>query len=375
VRDALEKRKKYMHYELDDFCHNILINIKNKEFKLTNADKEIIYHDIQKVLKWLKEKSYEQRDDEEYEKITDSIKKQYGVLILKGTLEKNTVKDADSEYKDMTTIYGNEEEEDEEKEDTIKYVFDDMEETENGFKGMTEPEKAELKELKQAINDLCYSIMEIIAAGNINLSKEHIAELKDYIDDSLLWLHVHEKPSKIEYKMKIDEINEQCNKIFNYYMNDTKKEDIFKTNDIVSNMKNKRDELENLCLVLKLLINDGAFPLNKQLLTPFENKLEETIKWIYESDELKENNKLEESVYYNDCADKLIEINKLCDDISQKIHGVNIDENRDIFGDQRIIMKDYNYDDNDNDECGTSILDIVRKKQEDIINDMINEDN
>ena len=376
VRDTLEKRKKYMHYELDDFCYNILINIKNKEFKLSNVDKEIINNDIHKVLKWLKEKSYDQRDDEEYEKITESIKKQYGVLILKGTLDKNNVKDTESNYKEMTSIYGNDTDSDDDNdEDIIKNVFNNIEDTENGFKGMSEPEKAELKELKQAINDLCYSIMEIITNGNINMSKDHYSQLKDYIDDSLLWLHVHDKPSKIEYKIKIDEINEQCNKIFNFYSNDNEK-NIFETNDIILNMKNKRDELEQLCLVFKLLITDGAFPLNKNILTPFTTTLEDTLKWIYENDELIDNNKLEDTIYYNNCEQKLIEINKLCENINQKMHSINIDENRDIFGEQRIIVKDYNINSDENDDdCGTSILDIVRKKQEDIINDMINNDN
>ena len=40
-----------------------------------------------------------------------------------------------------------------------------------------------------------------------------------------------------------------------------------------------------MCHVMKLLISDGAFPVNRKLLKSFEKKLDSTIDWITESDE------------------------------------------------------------------------------------------
>jgi molecular chaperone DnaK (HSP70) len=42
VRDEIERIRKQKHYQIDDFCGNISINIKNKQFKLSIHDKEII---------------------------------------------------------------------------------------------------------------------------------------------------------------------------------------------------------------------------------------------------------------------------------------------------------------------------------------------
>lgn len=374
-KDALEKRKKYMHYELDDFCYNILMNIKNKEFKLSNKDKEIIVNDITKVVNWLKEKSYDEREDEEYEKITETIKKQYGVLILKGNLESTVVKER-CEKNEGTSLYGNDSDNSDDSDNDDKYdmIITKMEDEELGFKGLSEPEKAELKELRQAINDLCYSIIEIMSSGNMKISKEHTDELKYYIDDSLLWLHVHNKPTRAEYKMKIDEINEQCDKIFNHYKKE--ESELFEKNELISSNKNKRDELENLCLVLKLMLNDGAFPINKNILNQFEEKINQTIEWINTNDD---NNDKNEEEYMKECEDKIIEVNNLCEDIHQKMQGINFDENRDIFGETRTILKDYtetNANESDSeDECGTNVIDILRKKQESLIDELLDQEN
>ena len=369
IRDQLEKRKKWLHYEIDDYCSNVLINVKNKEFKLTDIDRESIIEDITKIMNWLKSKNYEQIEDDEYEKVIKNIQKQYGVLILKGSLEADNVKAMEvSDNKEMTTVFGNEQDD---ADDDIKQVFEAIENNEFGYSGMSEPEKAELKELRQAVTDLCYSIFEILSSGNMKISDQHLNELRDYIDDALLWLHVHEKPNKIEYKMKIDEINQTCDKIINHYGD--KDDDLFKVNEIVSANKTKRDELENLCYVLKLMIQDGAFPINKKYLISFDESISEIIKWISESDE---QYKTELDKYYELCDEKINYVNCLSNDIYQKMQGINLDNKKDIFGDERILSGYHDNEDAlvDDDEMGTDIIALVRDRQKNIIDEMINND-
>jgi len=370
-RDELEKRKKWMHYEVDDFCNNILMNIKNKEFKLSDVDRQTIEQDIKKVLSWLSEKKYDEREDEDYEKVIKSIKNQYGVLILTGNMEQSNVKSMDGENKDMTTIYGNDNDEDEQ---NIKQVFENIEEDTCGYKGLSEPEKAELKELRQAISDMCYSIFDIISSGNLKISNNHMSELKDYIDDSLLWLHVHEKPGRTEYKIKIDEINETCNKIFNHYK---ESEEVFKKNELVNAMKTVRDELENECLVLQLLIQDDAFPINKKFLVLFSQHITTVLEWIGQKDLLYKDND-DKTEYYTECETKLANLRIECEAIQQKMQGINLDKMKDILGDERIILTGYVENENngneDNEEanCGTDIITLMRKKQQDLLSEMIN---
>ena len=71
---------------------------------------------------------------------------------------------------------------------------------------LSKEELNEIKELRKSLFDLCYSIFDIICNEGFIIDKNDRNDLKDYIDDTLLWLHVHEKPTKIEYKQKIDEI-------------------------------------------------------------------------------------------------------------------------------------------------------------------------
>lgn len=384
MRDELEKRKKFLHYEIDEFCNNILVNIENqKEFKLADKDRKMIKQDILNVMKWLSEKKSEDRDDADYEKVIETIKKQYGVLILTGCMEENNVQSVESSYKDATNIYD---------EDTdacnIEQVFENIEEEQRGYKGFSESEKSELKELRQAILDLCYSIFDILSNDNTQISKEHSTELKNYVDDALLWLHVHEKPNKIEYKMKIDQINEICNKIFNSYDNN-----IFKTDTLISSIKTHRDELENLCITLMLMIEDNAFTINSDILKPFTTHIEKTMLWISENDI--ENVTTDD--YYNECKTRLDELNEYCGEIHQKMIGLNINKSFDILGTERItvlnennkeisdtiadkksiekymnIMPDSDSEDDDY-TGGTDIITLMQQKQQNILSAMINE--
>jgi heat shock protein 1/8 len=378
IRDELERRKKMLYYGIDDFCSNISINIKNKELKLSDIDREIIFDDISKVLNWLKEKKYNDREEEEYEQVLNNIKKQYGVLILKGSMDDGTVKNIDaSDNPNMTTVYGGDNDEDEQ---NIKQVFENIEEVEGGYKGLSDPEKAEMKELRKAVTDLCYSIFDMISSRNLKLSKEHTTELKDYIDDSLLWLYVHENPTKIEYKMKIDEIDNRCNTVFEEYTKDNG--ELFIHNEIVEANKNSRDELENMCLVFKLLIFDNAFPINKKLLSDFENKLNETLEFIYIEDDKSNTDELKK-IYLDSCTEKINYINSLSETIQQKMQGINLNDKKDILGGDRIILSGYTEEHNivfegnqinDNEDNGIDIITIMRERQKNIIDDMINDD-
>jgi len=359
-RDQLEKRKKVLHYEIDDFCNNTLINLSNNDLKLTEESKQLVLNDINKVLSWLKEKRYDEREEEEYDMISTNLKKQYGVLILKSTFEDQNVK-AHTTESQATTIY-----EDEESEETIKQTFEKLEE--GDFLGMTDSEKTELKELKQALSDLCYSIFDILSSDNIKLSKDHISELRDYIDDSLLWLCVHEKPSKLEYKMKIDDINKTCNQVFDHYIQENKA--VFKQDEFIDSMKNKRDELENLCYVLYELINENAFPIKKELLDKLD--LENTLRWIYENDS--QENKEE---FYEKCNSRLQVMNEYCNELHQKMQGINIDSVKDSLNEQRnVVLTGYIEDEKLNleqsENSGTDIITIIRKRQQMELNNMIN---
>lgn len=368
-RDEIEKRQKYYHYEIKEYAENIIANIKAQTCKISDGDKTIIEADMIKIFSWLKEKNYTERTDDEYEKILNTLKKQYGVLLIRGISEKDDKIEAGSisvGNVTSTTVYGN----DEEDAENMKNVFDKIEETTLGAQGLSNQEKEELKELRNAVSDICYSIFDIINSEYTKISEEHKQELKDYINDSLLWLHVHEKPTKNEYIIKIDEINETCDKILSHYKNNNKS--LFQHCDLISSVKNKRDELENLCIVLKILIDDKAITEKGNVSETILKAIEENLIWLSSHDGQNEDDNQEEKQkeFYNECRIRVDELNLLCSKIQQMLQSINLDDKRDILGEDRVIISDY-IEESKEEVQGTSIIALARKNQENILNDMI----
>jgi molecular chaperone DnaK (HSP70) len=367
LRDEFEKMKKLCHYEIEDLCSNIFINLKRSEFKLSDTDKEIIFDDVEKIKFWLVEKSYKDREDEEYENVLKKIKQRYGMLILKGNNNVNSEL-KDSTVLNNTTIYGNDDDE-----DHIDKVFEKIENEKLGICGMSDSEKIELKEIRENLFNLCYTIIDIVFSDTLNLSDEHSNDLKEYINDALLWANVHQESIKNEYKIKIDEINEQCERIFEYYQdNET---DLFIKNNITKNIKNSRDELENLCIVLKLMIDDGVFSQEKTNVRKLLKYINETLDWITEKDFTykNKNNSEEIEFYYDECNRKIEEINNECSYIDKQNNGINFDKNNDILGGNRIILTGPDSQKDEN-KLGTNIIDLMKKKQLNVIKEMIDED-
>lgn len=377
LRDLLDKRRKLIHYQIDDFCSNILFNLQKKksnlvedEVHISEEDKNNIKSEITKVLEWLKEKKYYERDDDELENKLNFLKKKYGVLILKCKVNEKFEAMNNLNENTATDVYKDEDDD----ERTVQTVFTNIEEEEIGVKGMDDPEKLEIKELRKNISDLCYSINELINSNSTKLSDEHKNELKDYVDDTLLWLYVHNKIQKPEYKMKIDEINENCNKIMSHYQSEGK--EVF-SNEI--NPKNKRDELENSCIVLKLLIEDKQLFIDDIKKKTIYDEISKILDWIYGSDiELeKETNK---ETFYNQCNDKLTNLNILCNEINKElfVRG-DIDkftEVNKIYNDKEsgnIIMAGYNDEHHEETDMKTDLLTIMREQQKQVISNMLNQ--
>jgi hypothetical protein len=337
IRDEIERRKKMMHYECDDICSNILNNLNNSHYKLSDKNKETIKDDINLVLIWLKEKKYYERSDTELENTLENLKKRYGTLIIRGVLEKDTeIKSIDNSI--GTNIYSNEHDENNELEDDNKIInIIDNEYIEK----MSDEEINEIKELRKDLFDLCYNIFDIICNDGFKIDDTHRSELKDYIDDTLLWLHIHEKPTRIEYKQKIDEVNDMCDKIINEYNKNNK--ELFSENELIKNSNNPKNELENMAISLKILIDEKQTMLKTEQINSLTNKLNDIFKIIY-SDEIKSDS------YYTDIIDNF---NIYCQDLYNDIQGINFNVN--VINQSNIIL---------NNTDGTNIETLLKLRQE-----------
>lgn len=275
LNDRLEREKKQLFYEIEDLCSNIITNVNNDEFKLKDSDKQMISDDIDKIMKWLKEKGYETRNKKEYTKVLNRIKKKYGTLMLKmtqnldGLANNNNTND-----KNCTSVYGQEElEEDNE-------IYEMLKNEDFGLTNeMTDEVKKELIQLRDILIDLCHTVLEVITSKCIKINKDHVGEIKDYIDEILLWVYVQQKISKTEFIQKIEEVNNICNDTVGIYEKEQK--EIFESNDKINN-NIKRYELEQLCYALLCSIESNMFSLEDDLIDNISNKINSILEWLLE---------------------------------------------------------------------------------------------
>ena len=122
---------------------------------------------------------------------------------MRGTLDESDNQVKAQVETNATAVY-----EDTEDNNTHEKIMKDVEMQEYGYIGLSDPQTAELKELRTTLKELCYHLFDIIQNPSLNINEDHKKDLRDFIDDSLLWICSHEKPTIIDYKQKIDEINE-----------------------------------------------------------------------------------------------------------------------------------------------------------------------
>lgn len=353
LKDRVEKIKKQLYYEIDDLCSNIKINIRNDMYKLSTDDKNSINDDIQKIEKWLKDKIFVDRDENEFKTIIDKIKKRYGTLILKANLDNDDkIKGMSSTNEsESTTIYGDDSNDND---DNHKNVFDKIEDEEFGFNKITDTEKNEIKELRECLTDLCDNLFLMLTSNNMNMNDDDIFELRDYIDDTLLWMHVHMKSTKNDYKIKLDSINNKCDEIMKKYNSD---KEIFKYNDIINCINSPRDELEQLCYLMKSTISCNILTLKQEQINEIEIKIDDCLNWLLDVT----NESCDESIY----IDKINEINEFCNKMyynhEHKIDGINLN-NTSVFDNHDENINNYYIDNNDDEIGGVSIADILKRK-------------
>jgi heat shock protein 1/8 len=299
--DEVNRVKKFSHYELEDLCANILENTQNKDYRLTTRDIETISADVNGVVRWLRETNYSARDLEEYEQALHRIKNKYGVLILCGKMEKTTVK-ANAPHLDATTVYGKDDDEDEEE---MRQAFEKVAVDTLGSEGMSDIEISELKEARESLMGLCHSISQIIGSEMTNISKEHRLEVQYCIDDVMMWYYSHEKPQLVDYREKIDYVNRLCDEIVESYEKDQKQ--LF-----VDHMASDGDvqRLEKLCLALATMIRSNQISGSKAKIALLGDRVERALEYVYGVPDA------------NMCAKYMDEINQMCDQIYNGLSGV-----------------------------------------------------
>lgn len=310
LKDKIDREKKQLFYEIDDLCSNIKINIKQEECKIKEQDIKLIEEDLLKIDEWVKEKNYLERHKKDFLDLLQKLKKKYGTLILKINNENDSFKAINEKTKNIGATIFEDENEDEN-------IYTQINEDENGLIDINDKEKTELKNLRDSLLELCYSLFDIISSGNLNIDKNYIVELKDYIDDILLWIHVKDKIVRNEYIIKIDEVNKICNEIVEKCYD----QNLFKESNTCE-LLTKRNELEQICYGIISTINSNLFRLNDGDCSLLVNKAQEILDWIIELDVNEKKSELEKTSFNIDIEiyeSKINEINNLCNNLYKNI--------------------------------------------------------
>jgi heat shock protein 1/8 len=332
-KDKITREKKQLYYEIEEHCSNIKTNIDEDNCRLKLRDKEIIQEDVDNIFKWLEEKDCFSRTPKEYLSVIKRLKKKYGTLILKISKgDDSTIKatNQDGSVLTGTTIYG----------DTEETVYEELENKELGFtEDMDDDEKQDIKKIRESLKELCTSVLEVINSDTLSIKNEHIKELKNYIDDIMLWMYVAEKISKLEYKHKIDEINKACEKVLSEYA----EEEVFEQNEVLKQIKTKRNELEQLCYAIKSSIISNVFSLDEENIRNLDEEIDNIFEWLLEIDvnnrkaELKKetNKDITEENYQL----KIDNVNDLCNNLYNSMVGVNVTAmNEDVIKKDNVII-------------------------------------
>lgn len=384
--DEIDRVKKYSYYELEDLCSNITSNINNKEFKLTKRDIQTVQQDVEHIKSWLKEKTYKEREIDDFKDAVYNMKVKYGVLILQGKLEDSKVK-AVAEQLEATTLYGKE---DDEEEEDMKQAFEKANKDEMGVvEGMSDSEIIEIKDMRDALMELCKTVCGIISSGKLNIDTDHKREMLNYIDDTMMWYYSHEKPTKIDYKEKIDFINTLCNELVNRYDSDGK--ELFDKCGLERDIDTESQKLEKLCLTIITMMNNKQIYGSKASLALLNVKLKNVLKFVYTKGESLTSNLLQtlddstpnsslltEEEFQAKCTTYIDEINKMCDDVYDNIQSISIvpvvSISKQSINAMSVVTDEFTEVDktnDDQDQGGMSILELMRLKQNEEIDEAI----
>ena len=293
LKDKLERTKKRAFYEIEDLCSNIKVNIANGEYKLREEDKNKISEEVARIMDWLLVKSYNDREKSEYDEVIDRIKKKYGTLIMRTSGEMDNL--GSNQKSCGTSVF----EQDDDEED----IYEKLENEEYGFADdIDENTRKELILIRDTLVELCHNVIDVITNSNIKMDDTSIEELKDYIDDTLLWVYVQEKISKTEYSQKIDEVNKICNDMVSKY-----DEELFEKLE-----ESKESELENLCCTLLSTIKSNLFSIGEKKIKQLEEITIDCLEWLTEA-----------QVDEKECQERIDRINDLCNELYTSMIGID----------------------------------------------------
>ena len=258
--DKICKKKKKLHYELTEMCDNISKNLEFRENNIDNDERQKILFDIEIIREVLK-MDYDNIEISDYENEIKRLGMTYTILTLKiGNTQYNftgIVNDNNG-----TSVYQNEEDDN----DKIhaKLVANELGYVEDDSNHINE-----LKRVRDSLVEMCNNTLEILNSPCTLLNTETANDLKDFVEDLLVWIHVQEKITIIECNEKMDELTKMCNECVS-------------TIHIDSDNIDAKSELYLLCTTLHNSITSDSFGINEDMTEELEKMITDIEQWCKE---------------------------------------------------------------------------------------------
>lgn len=314
IFDGIERRKKILIYKVQDLCLNVKFNIDN-DSNVVFDNKKVL--DVEKILNLIKNEVNTQnpiffdmdlelakvepnlfnvnektntiscnveRDSIEYLKsLKKLVKKEYGILVYKKN--KKNLTDYSEYTKTGENIYNNDIDT-----KSLDYVinidYDDGE---------------DLKTLRESLMSLCNDVVEIM-----EFRKNIDNNLKNIVDDTIMWLYIKDNIKKNEYINKLDDINSLYSEYNSAFMNTL--DNVVTDNTLI---KIKKESLEELCYNILGVILSNNYSLHDVQIKVIQNLITEILDYV-----------LQENIEIIDLEQYEIRLNEECNELYKLLMSV-----------------------------------------------------
>jgi L1 cell adhesion molecule like protein len=285
--DKLRKKRKKMHYELTELCDNIEKNLYFTECQLPESEKDNIRIEVSHIRIMLK-KDFDEITEEFYKEQLHKIKRNYCVLITKINDDSASILKSCAPNSDEigTSVFQNDNDDDK---TYVKVIA-----TELGYDDSIDNVKLnELKQIRDTLTDMCHSVSDIVNNPNVFIDETMRQDIKNFVEDLIVWIHVQPKISFEEYQSKLNELTHKCNDCIKEERSDCENE----------------EELMTLCLSIKSSIVSNPLSINEKMTRVLNDEIDNILLWMNEN----------KNAAREQYSDKISYINGICNKIYEEI--------------------------------------------------------
>ncbi len=307
--DLLKQKLLELYYKFVDLYEMIHYNVvENEESDFPKEDQDTIMGDIHKIRERLETKVkpykrvlklYSSEEEKEYYEDSDSsksieeidftcqtlqnivnefskkikyIKKRYGSLVMKLTLQEDdeNIKSSNA-HKDVhvdNDIF--DDIEDGEKDEIVALETTNLQHMQQDIgKVRLNTDDDEMVERKK-VRVMLHEVAQFLLNDQHKLLDHNLEKLLKYLEDVKIWLNVNVTISKADYKRKAEEIQQYVNQILKE--NQEEKEE--------SQKLSPKNDLIELCRTLQQGINSNTLGFNAQSISVLQNNIDQTIEFL-----------------------------------------------------------------------------------------------